>query len=121
MLQLQKHRFYLAVSCLMLTSFLFCSCQKEETSPPPRPIVRSQRSGKDQATVKKEEPKIHINPYLTKRNELNTSIHEFAHAFFWDIPEKDVYKFANTLSKFLYTNCNWRKLEKSRNNKYKGK
>ena len=68
-----------------------------------------------------EEPKIHINPYLTKRNELNTSIHEFAHAFFWDIPEKDVYKFANTLSKFLYTNCNWRKLEKSRNNKYKVK
>ena len=68
-----------------------------------------------------EEPKIYINPYLTKRNELNTIIHEFTHAFFWDKPEKEVYKFANTLSKFLYLECNWRKLEKSKASKYKGK
>ena len=68
-----------------------------------------------------EEPKIHINPYLTKRNELNTIIHEFTHAFFWEKTEKEVYKFANTLSKFLYLEYNWRKLEKSRSSKYKGK
>ena len=68
-----------------------------------------------------EEPKIHINPYLTKRNELNTIIHEFTHAFFWDKSEKEVNKFANTLSKFLYLECNWRKLERSGSGKYKGK
>jgi Zn-dependent peptidase ImmA (M78 family) len=68
-----------------------------------------------------EEPKIHINPYLTKRNELNTIIHEFSHAFFWDKSEKEIYKFANTLSKFLYLECNWRKLERSKDSKYKGK
>ena len=67
MLQLQKHRFHLAVSCLMLTSFLFCSCQKEETSPPPRPRVRSQRSGKDQATVKKEEPKLKVKKIIKEK------------------------------------------------------
>ena len=68
-----------------------------------------------------ETPKIHINPYLTKRNELNTIIHEFGHAFFWDKSEKEIYKFANTLSKFLYLECNWRKLERSKDSKYKGK
>ena len=68
-----------------------------------------------------EKPKIHINPYLTKRNELNTIIHEFGHAFFWDKSEKEIYKFANTLSKFLYLECNWRKLERSKDSKYKGK
>jgi Zn-dependent peptidase ImmA (M78 family) len=68
-----------------------------------------------------DSPKIYINPYLTKRNELNTIIHEFTHAFFWDKTEKEVNKFGNTLSKFLYLECNWRKLERSRPNKYKGK
>ena len=68
-----------------------------------------------------DEPKIYINPYLTKRNELNTIIHEFGHAFFWDKTEKEIYKFANTLSKFLYLECNWRKLERSKDSKYKGK
>lgn len=57
-------------------------------------------------------PKIHINPYLTKQSELNTCIHEFTHAFFWEKTEKEVYKFANTLSRFLYNYCKWRKLEK---------
>ena len=68
-----------------------------------------------------EQPRIHINPYLTKQSELNTIIHEFAHAFFWDKTEKEVYKYANTCSRFLYTVCGWRKLERSRNTKYKGK
>lgn len=61
-----------------------------------------------------DNPKIHINPYLTKRNELNTIIHEFAHAFFWDKTEKEVYKFANALSKFLYLKQNWRRISRRR-------
>ena len=68
-----------------------------------------------------ESPKIHINPYLTKQSELNTVIHEVAHAFFWDKSEKEVYKFANTLSRFLYTECGWRKTERSRNKVFRGK
>ena len=59
-----------------------------------------------------DNPKIHINPYLTKRNELNTIVHEFAHAFFWDKTEKEVYKFANALSRFLYLNQSWRRLSR---------
>ena len=54
-------------------------------------------------------PKILISPYLTDQTELNTSIHEFAHAFFWDKPEKDIYRLANALSRFLYNECKWRK------------
>ena len=57
-------------------------------------------------------PKIQISPHLSKQSELNTSIHEFAHAFFWDKPETQVFKFANALSRFLYTECGWRKIEK---------
>jgi len=50
-----------------------------------------------------------INPYRTNKTQLNTSIHEFAHAFFWDKTEKEVAKFANTLTKFLYSHSGWRK------------
>ena len=50
-----------------------------------------------------------INPYRTNKTQLNTAIHEFAHAFFWDNTEKDVSKFANALTKFLYSRCGWRK------------
>ena len=35
-----------------------------------------------------------------------------AHAFFWDKTEREIYKFANTVSKFLFTNQKWRKIEK---------
>ena len=59
-----------------------------------------------------EHPKIYISPYLTDQSELNTSIHEFAHAFFWDKSEKEVYAFANALSRFLYNECHWRKPRK---------
>lgn len=52
-------------------------------------------------------PKIYINPYLTKKSELNTSIHEIAHAFFWDKSETDVTRFADVCSNFLYKN-GWR-------------
>jgi len=61
---------------------------------------------------KDDRPRVQISPYLSKQVELNTSIHEFAHAFFWDKPETDVAKFANALSRFLYTKCSWRKIEK---------
>tara|TARA_R100000808_G_scaffold11976_1_gene30285 strand:+ start:17605 stop:17913 length:309 start_codon:yes stop_codon:yes gene_type:complete len=54
-------------------------------------------------------PKIHINPNLTSKSEFNTIVHELAHAFFWDKSEKEIYKFANTVTKFLFTNQKWRK------------
>ena len=53
--------------------------------------------------------RIVINPYRTNKTQLNTSIHEFAHAFFWDKTEKEVTKFANSLTKFLYSHCGWRR------------
>ena len=56
-----------------------------------------------------DNPKIYISPHLTKQSELNTAIHEFCHAFFWDKTESEVYKFANSLSRFLYNYCKWRK------------
>ena len=68
-----------------------------------------------------EHPKICISPYNTKQTELNTCIHEFAHAFFWDKSEREIYKFANTVSRFLYNECGWRKTERSRKQHYKGK
>ena len=54
-------------------------------------------------------------------DELNTIIHEFTHAFFWDKTENQVYKFANAVSRFLYTECGWRKLESKRKTLYRGK
>jgi len=54
-------------------------------------------------------PKIQINPYRTNQTQLNTAIHEFAHAFFWDKPEKDVKKFSDAMSRFLYNENKWRK------------
>ena len=59
-----------------------------------------------------ENAKIYINPYLNKQSELNTIMHEFAHAFFWDKTEKEVFSFANALSRFLYNDQKWRKLRK---------
>jgi len=91
MLQLQKHRFYLAVSCLMLTSFLFYSCQKEEESPPPRPRVRSQSSRKDQVAAKKEEPKIDYNKVIAV---LETEKGTIEIDLLYDIAPKTVENFA---------------------------
>ena len=54
-----------------------------------------------------DSPKIYINPYLTKKSELNTCIHEIAHAFFWDKSETDIRRFADVASNFLYQN-GWR-------------
>ena len=58
-----------------------------------------------------ENPKVFINPYLTKQSELNTAIHEFTHAFFWDASEENVTKFGNTVTRFLYSQ-GWRKAKK---------
>jgi|TARA_R110000824_G_scaffold204652_2_gene389410 hypothetical protein len=52
-------------------------------------------------------PKIYISPYLSKKSELNTSIHEIAHAFFWEKSETDIARFADVCSNFLYQN-GWR-------------
>ena len=52
---------------------------------------------------------------------LDDIIHEFAHAFFWDKTEAEIYKFANTISRFLYSECGWRKTERSRKAQYRGK
>ncbi len=60
---------------------------------------------------KEKNPKIYVNPYLTKQSELNTIVHEMAHAFFWDKPEKDIFAYANAVSRMLYNHQNWRKLE----------
>ena len=54
------------------------------------------------------DPKIHISPNLTTQTQLNTSIHEFTHGFFWNKSEKEVAHFANTLSRFLFNHCGWR-------------
>lgn len=62
-------------------------------------------------------PKILISPYLTKQSELNTVIHEMAHAFFWDKPESDIFAYANAVSRMLYNHCHWRKLEDESGNK----
>ena len=52
--------------------------------------------------------KIYINPYLTPKSELNTIIHELGHAFFWDKSEKEICKYANAVTAFLYRQ-GWRK------------
>jgi hypothetical protein len=57
----------------------------------------------------KGKPRITINPYRTDQTVLNTSIHEFAHAFFWDKSEREVKRFADAMSRFLYNHCGWRK------------
>jgi len=54
------------------------------------------------------DPRIYINPHLTPKSELNTIIHELGHAFFWDKPEKEIYKYANAVAAFLYRQ-GWRK------------
>tara|TARA_R100000808_G_C2027873_1_gene73079 strand:+ start:33 stop:332 length:300 start_codon:yes stop_codon:yes gene_type:complete len=57
-------------------------------------------------------PKIYINPYRTDQTQLNTLIHEVAHAFFWDKKEAEIKKYADTMSRLLYNELGWRKVEK---------
>jgi len=55
-----------------------------------------------------EQPQIFIEQSLLPRREMSVTIEEFAHAFFWDKSEKNVRKFAATLTKYLHAN-GWRK------------
>ncbi len=52
-------------------------------------------------------PRIIIMKTLKDKGLLNTIIHEFAHAFFWDSSEKNVTIFANKVTKLLYE-MGWR-------------
>lgn len=54
-------------------------------------------------------PEIVIDPRLLPRREMSVTIEEFAHAFFWEKPEKKVRKFSAVLTKYLYTQ-GWRKV-----------
>ena len=51
--------------------------------------------------VTNKNPKILLDPKMSKRLKLSVVIHEFAHAFFWDKSEREVYKYAASLSKFI--------------------
>ena len=108
MLQLQKHRSYLAVCCLMLTSFLLSSCQKEEEAPPPRPKVRSQRSGTEQAAVKKAEPKIDYNKAIAV---LETEKGTIEIDLLYDIAPKTVENFAKKVKGRRYNDAKFYRVE----------
>ena len=62
-------------------------------------------------------PKIFIRPDLTTQSELNTCVHELAHAFFWDETETNVTKFANACSRLLFNEMKWRKQGETKKNK----
>jgi hypothetical protein len=51
---------------------------------------------------KTENPKIIIDPKLTKQKTINILIHEVLHAFFWQESETKVTKCANTLSRLIH-------------------
>lgn len=53
-------------------------------------------------------PRIRINPYRTPQTQLNTIVHEMAHAFFWDKSEIEITRFGNAVSKVLYNKLGWR-------------
>ncbi len=53
-------------------------------------------------------PMIYIRPGMSDRREMNTQIHEVAHAFFWDKSETDIRRYADTVSRYLYE-MGWRK------------
>jgi hypothetical protein len=54
-------------------------------------------------------PMIYIRPGMSDRREMNTQIHEVAHAFFWDKPETDIRRYADTVSRYLHE-MGWRKV-----------
>lgn len=60
-------------------------------------------------------PKIVINPHRTDQTQLNTIIHETAHAFFWDKSEKEITKYADAVSRILYSELGWRKIKNDDN------
>ena len=55
-----------------------------------------------------DKPRILINPYRTPQTQLNTIVHEMAHAFFWDKSEVEIGRFGNAISRVLYNKLGWR-------------
>ena len=53
-------------------------------------------------------PRILINPYRTQQTQLNSIVHEMAHAFFWDKSETEITRFGNAVSRVLYNKLGWR-------------
>ena len=47
-------------------------------------------------------PKIHIAPDLTPKREMAVMIEEMMHAFFWNIPEKEVRRFCGSVTRILH-------------------
>ena len=52
-------------------------------------------------------PKIHISPDLTPKREMSVMIEEMMHAFFWEIPEKEVRRFCGCVTNILHKD-GWR-------------
>ena len=63
----------------------------------------------------KPNPKVLINPHRTDQTQLNSLIHEIAHAFFWDKKEYEIKKYSDTMSRVLYNELKWRKLDNNDN------
>jgi hypothetical protein len=55
-----------------------------------------------------QEPHIEVNPHRTDQTIFNTVIHEVGHAFFEDKTETEITKFANTLSRLLFNDLQFR-------------
>ena len=60
----------------------------------------------------KPNPRVLINPHRTDQTQLNSLIHEVAHAFFWDKKEYEIKKYADTMSRILYNELKWRRAKK---------
>lgn len=60
-----------------------------------------------------DEPKIFVSPDQPDKEVLNTIIHEIAHAFFWEAPEKTITKFGNTVARCL-SREGWKREDKEK-------
>ena len=54
------------------------------------------------------EADIEVNPDRTDQTIFNTVIHEVTHAYFDELTETEVTKFANTLSRILFNNLQFK-------------
>jgi len=55
-----------------------------------------------------KEADIEVNPQRTDQTIFNTVIHEVTHAYFDELTETEVTKFANTLSRILFNNLQFK-------------
>ena len=62
-------------------------------------LIATRKANKNKLFFK--DPKILIDPTLKENRSLSVLIEEVTHAFFWDIPEKDVRKYAPRLAKII--------------------